>query len=197
MRACCDQTHNKRLADQVYKDSCKLLTNLIDGLISSCALLLKNDPHQDLPRLSLVLMFTYIINLKILQPIAQGVNDLYDRFCYELQKASTDKAVLNFSLKLVCDAIKKASSTSDLIQIVQYLLCPSTDTDSERFEPLAVIKTSPGRHKRIEVVILTDEDVTALPTFSLPVSRLPTKHEQYCIKVTPLSLKQHHSFKLP
>lgn len=198
LRACCDQTHNQRMAKQVSRGMYTLLNNLLDSLISSCKQLFNGGACKDLPRLSLILMLILLINCKMLKPDSQGINSHYGRFHDELVKINIHKgnASFNFSLEQVCDAMKGASTTGDLVQIVEYLLCPNTT--EHRFEPLAIIKTITERHRRMEVLILNEEDVAALPKFSLLESKVHlSQYQQCCITVVPLSHEQQHSFKLP
>ena len=197
LRACRDQTDSRRLAKQVSSDMYTLLNYLLDSLISSSTQLLDAGACNDLPRLSLILILTLIINCTVLQPNSKSVNRHYNRFHDELVTISTlkDKSCFNFSFEQVCDAMERASSTGDLIQIVEYLLCPNTSTN--RFEPLAVIKTITGQRRRLEVAILNDEEVATLPKFSLlGLKSHPLQFQKCCITVAPLSHEQQHSFKL-
>ena len=168
--------HNRTISSACYnlakernisllKDAMKVLKQALRQLIS---LLTRraaaNRPSPDNLQQYLILTLTLFVNKIMLQPISDDISKFHLQLNkgLELIQKRIPKHKFQFDCEKVCICIQQASCTSDLLRIMEYLLCPSTSLG--RYEALMAIAR--GR-RGLEMNILSDREVRNLPSVTI------------------------------
>ena len=166
--------YNVKRSSTQLKDAIKVLQQAIRQLLSCLTRRQKNGPSPDNLREYLILTLTLFVNTIMLQPTSLAVSKFHLQLNKGLEQILKRKWKFQFDYATVYASIQQATSTLDLLKIIEYLLCPSS---SQRYEALMTVMR--GR-RGLKMNILSDREVRALPTVSfiglesvLPIPELP------------------------
>ena len=148
----------ERSSTRLLKNAMKVLQQALHQLLSC---LTRNMPDPNNFKEYLILILTLLVNTIMLQPTSLAISKFHLQLNEGLEQILKGKREFQFDCMAVYISIQQATSTSDFLKIIEYLLCPST---SRRYEALMTIVR--GR-RGLEMNILSDRDVRALPTVSI------------------------------
>ena len=165
----------------LLKDAMKVLQQALKQLVSLLTRKAAADrPGPDNLRQYLILTLTLFVNIILLQPASSAISKFHLQLNegLELIQKRIPKWKFQFDCQMVCIGIQQASCTLDFLQIIEYLLCPSTSSGryvaspcregprdmASRYEALMTIVR--GR-RGLEMNILSDREVRNLPSVTI------------------------------
>ncbi len=150
----------ERSSTRLLKNATKVLQQALNQLIFCLTRKVINRPGH--LRDYLILILTLLVNAIMLQPTPLAISKFHLQLNKGLERILKRKWKFQFDYEKVYISIQQASSTSDFLKIIEYLLCPNGS--SGRYEALMTIVR--GR-RGFEMNILSDKDVLALPPITI------------------------------